>query len=405
MQRPPDPRSDASPKPVLFLHIPKTAGTSFLLTLQNVFGDAHVRRIRQVDDNIAATVDAIVADGLEGISCLAGHLPIHLFDTILDRFRPFTVLREPVGRVLSLYRFLRDGDPAVPRRLGLPPDFSLDAFLNWGHPEIYSQVNNGMVRMLCGDPQMVYPGNPLLWDISGHTDTLRQALRNLERIHFGLTEAMGTTLAVAQDAWGVPYALGEYHENSTVYDAAGEDIALIHRIIAMNTADLALYHRARALFQARLRAPGTMPIAGWDRLSVFAPRINQETVIGDIPGRSGFHEFEPDGLAWLHADRQAEIHFIATSDLMRLRLRAYCLIPHYPVGEIAISVNEVPLQTEVFHENEKWYWIETDHFETRDGVNRIAVRAPLFIPVTQLEPDSSDRRRLGIALSHLQIGP
>ena len=297
----------AGPKPVLFLHIPKTAGTSFVLMLHNTFGDTRVRRIRQVDDHISETVDHIVKAELSGLSCLTGHLPIYLFDDILDRFRPFTVLREPVARVLSLYRFLRDGDAAVPRRLGLRPDFSLEEFLNWGHPEVYSQVNNGMVRMLCGDPQMAYPPNPLLWDIGSHVETLQRALINLERIDFGLTEELPATLALARERWAVPYHLDEYRENTTTHSTTGDEAALIHRIIAMNTADLALYHQARAIFRSRrgpLLLPDATPRDDWNPLSVFAPDMNREIPVGDIPGRAGFHEFESDGLAWLHADQQ-----------------------------------------------------------------------------------------------------
>jgi Sulfotransferase family len=397
----------APPKPVLFLHIPKTAGTSLLLMCRNTFGDHRVRRIGQVDDNIHETLDHIVEVELSGISCLAGHLPIHLFDNILDRFHPFTVLREPVARVLSLYRFMRTGDVAVPQRLGLRPDFSLGEFLDWGHPEVYSQVNNGMVRMLCGDPGLVDPGNSLLCDIGDHVDTLQRALINLERIDFGLTEEMPATLALARARWGVPYSLGEYRENTTTH-GADDELALIHRIIVMNTADLVLYHKARAIFHTRVERqllPDAMARDRWNSLSVFAPDMNRETAIGDIPGRTGFHDFEPDGLAWLHAERRCEIHFVLGQDLVRLRLRIYCLTARYPAVEIAVSVNERRLQTQISFEGDKWCWLETEHFETRDGLNRIMVQAPLFIPVTELQPGSKDKRRLGIALSHVQIGP
>ena len=395
-------------KPVLFLHIPKTAGTSFILMLRNTFGDNRVRRIREVDDDISATVDHIVKAELSGLSCLTGHLPIHLFDDILDRFRPFTVLREPVARVLSLYRFLRSGDTAVPRRLGLRPDFSLEDFLNWGHPEVYSQVNNGMVRMLCGDAQMAYPRNPLLWDIGGQVETLQRALINLERIDFGLTEELPATLALARERWAVPYHLGEYRENTTTHSATGDEAALIHRIIAQNTADLALYHQARAIFHARSaprRLPGATPRGDSNPLSVFAPDINRETSIGDIPGRAGFHEFESDGLAWLHADQQTAIHFVLGQDLVRLRLRVYCITARYPAADIAVSVNQRPLRTQVSFEDEQWCWLETEHFETRERLNRVEIKAPLFIPVAELEPGSKDKRRLGIALADVQIGP
>src|SRR4051794_2276378 len=37
-------------KPLLFLHIPKTGGSSFLTVLGNVFGERRVRRLRRADE-------------------------------------------------------------------------------------------------------------------------------------------------------------------------------------------------------------------------------------------------------------------------------------------------------------------------------------------------------------------
>jgi hypothetical protein len=117
-------------KPLLFLHIPKTAGTSFLLVLKNTFGDSRVKRMHVIDAHIGTRLDHLIATELSHISCLVGHFPIHLFNTHLSRFRPFTLLREPVDRVLSLFRFLKTKNEGELRRLGLTPDFTLDQLLS-----------------------------------------------------------------------------------------------------------------------------------------------------------------------------------------------------------------------------------------------------------------------------------
>src|SRR5689334_20508411 len=108
-KRPANRQRTGTAKPVLFLHVPKTAGTSFLMMLRNTFGDSRVHRVQHLDEHIQTTVDQIVDNDLDKLSCLTGHLPIHLFEHTLDRFQPFTILREPVARILSLYRFLRAG--------------------------------------------------------------------------------------------------------------------------------------------------------------------------------------------------------------------------------------------------------------------------------------------------------
>ena len=46
-------------KPVLFLHIPKTGGSSFLTVLGNVFGERRVRRLRGADEMAQAQIDRL----------------------------------------------------------------------------------------------------------------------------------------------------------------------------------------------------------------------------------------------------------------------------------------------------------------------------------------------------------
>src|SRR3546814_18817104 len=82
-------------RPILFLHIPKTAGTSFLLTLKNVFGDDRVRRITVIDSGTSAVIEKIALKEMSQLSCLIGHLPVSDFSGHFDSFIVFTILRVP----------------------------------------------------------------------------------------------------------------------------------------------------------------------------------------------------------------------------------------------------------------------------------------------------------------------
>lgn len=295
-QQPANRDRGAPTRPVLFLHIPKTAGTSFLMMLRNTFADRRVHRVAQMDQHIQSTIDRIVDNDLDQISCLTGHLPMHLFGRHLDRFQPFTILREPVARILSLYRFLRDGSPAEVEQLGLRPNFELGELLESDKPELFGQVNNGMVRQLCGNARVNTSWVGAFWNGREDQDALRAAFANLGRMDFGLAEDMPATLELARACWAVPYELREYRENTTRPETSHELLEDIRDIIARNSLDLTLYRQAAVLFRERVRKQRqSPPVTNWNPAAVFVPPGGRATSIAEIPGRQGFHEYRVRG--------------------------------------------------------------------------------------------------------------
>src|SRR4030095_1721892 len=150
-------------KPVLFLHIPKTGGGSLLTVLGNVFGERRVRRLRGAAEMTQAQIDRIVSDEIQDIDCLVGHFPIHLFAKCLDTFRPFTILRDPVDRVMSLFRFLKRAPQSETERLELREGFGFDDFIESRLPENYAQTRNLMCRIVRGDAEMSDPLAAAFW--------------------------------------------------------------------------------------------------------------------------------------------------------------------------------------------------------------------------------------------------
>jgi hypothetical protein len=198
--------------------------------------------------------------------------------------------------------------------------------------------------------------------------------------------------------------LDEYRENATQPDSAGWDIAALHQIVTLNTMDLALYERARALFRQRVQAvPTAAADAGVNPLAVFAPPSNRKIAVGDIPGRQGFHKFESNGVAWLQADRTAGISFIGREGPMRLRLHVFSVIDDYPFADLVVRVNQQVVKYQILPEDRRWIWLESDYFEARKGPNQISIEAPLSVLVKTLNPQSLDKRRLGVALGHVVL--
>ncbi len=112
---------------VIFLHIPKTAGQSVHAALVNAFGSDAVCPARVNDQLRQYSITE-----LNRYQVFSGHLDWSLLDCIKGPKYVFTVLREPMDRILSFYFYLRDQGESLsaeerekPEKKGLKAAFEL----------------------------------------------------------------------------------------------------------------------------------------------------------------------------------------------------------------------------------------------------------------------------------------
>jgi hypothetical protein len=297
-------------RPHLFLHIPKTAGTSFLGALRNAHGDAQVLRLEGEIHDMCAGLDRMAQGGHPDISCVAGHLPMHLVTKAAGgdaarSFRVFTLLRHPVARVFSLFRFLHRAGEAELARMGLAPGFSFEEFIAAPSAEIFGQVNNGMTRVLCGIEQYWLAEYAEFWNAQPRWTVAQAAMAALEGMDFGLVEEMDASLLHLARHLGLP-PLDVGTDNSTNPDGIESDLGAIAAIVTRNQMDIALYEAATALFHRRIAMDGVVDDPVVADTSFMLP-ANQDVMLPHIPGRLGFYEAETTGFSWLRSDQPARI--------------------------------------------------------------------------------------------------
>ena len=92
----------------IFLHIPKTGG----ITLYNIIARQYPKQgICNVRFDIPESFDTFFAlsdTQRAEIRCLTGHFPFGMHQYLPGPFTYFTVLRDPIGRFLSEYKYLKD---------------------------------------------------------------------------------------------------------------------------------------------------------------------------------------------------------------------------------------------------------------------------------------------------------
>ncbi len=235
---------DSRAEPLLvFIHLRKTAGTTIAYVMRRQF-----RRGRAMDLNAPSieaanqTWNAMPAARRERIKCVRGHLP---FAPDLFAPRPitcFTILRDPVERVVSEYYFNLH-DPTTRFHAALVRErITLDQFVS---SERFAEVHNTQTRMLGGAKAGLSPG-----------ELLELAKANLrERIAMvGISERFDETLLLCRAVLGwrwLIYRRINVNRRRPAFSAiAPATRATIERL---NSLDRELYQYACARFEELLQ--------------------------------------------------------------------------------------------------------------------------------------------------------
>jgi hypothetical protein len=248
------------PELLVFVHIPKTAGSTFRGVLNANEPGARSRALPNVykggggiDRGVVKRLRKGEGRDLGGVALVRGHVPLGIREYLPNylpkqrRLACFTFLREPADRMLSHYYAIRDRhegreEPGRYAEASLPPGATLDDALEAGLVH-----DNLQTRMLCGDPE---PFGEVTEEM------LDRAKRNLseELVFFGLTERFDESLVLAKRRLGLRVILYRQSGRVNPERPRGKEIPAELRRAAerLNRYDSELYRHASELFDSAL---------------------------------------------------------------------------------------------------------------------------------------------------------
>jgi len=233
--------------PYVFLHIPKTAGTTLNSVLDKNFDPDRVLDVYTREQQ--AALGELTYEELEGYDLIRGHLFVYDYAQLLDgpvRFKVFTFLRDPIERVVSEYSFLKNWPKSQLYDYLNRNNVSLAQYVSSQEGVLRQRGCNCMVNSLSGSGAAnLDEGLELAWH---HVKDRFMAFGILERFDESLL-----LLRRAMDLQSTFYVrqnVRSANEGLTVTPAEYE------LICEHNRYDLLLYERAQAEFSRRVEALG-----------------------------------------------------------------------------------------------------------------------------------------------------
>lgn len=244
-------------QPVIFLHIPKTAGTTLSHIIERQYSSEHIVSFGSDTHKSIQKFKSLSRKRRARIRMLKGHMGFGLhkyFPNNANRSPAvyFTLMRNPVERVISHYHHVLQYPTHYLYTYTNNGLLDLDSFLK---TKIPLMLDNGQTRLISGVWENVPFG-------ACDADILAIAKKNLHE-HFallGLTERFDETLCLLRIVLGWSHDIAYVRTNVATQRPRPEEVSAETRatIIECNQLDIALYKYATQLFEDKVQQYGSV---------------------------------------------------------------------------------------------------------------------------------------------------
>jgi hypothetical protein len=236
---------------LIFIHIPKTAGTSLRLVAEQHYGTGRILSV--YGDAIPRAKEYVARQNLNNIALIRGHIAYGVHEVIDQSCEYITILRHPLDRLASLYLYIRKD-----RMHFAYENVRHMTFKQFVFSGVTAETDNGQVRQLAGleefqqRPYAKYEAIPFG---QCRQDALTVARTNVRR-HFpvvGVQEHFDEFLDQLHRkyAWQVPGTTPRANTTKSKQLVESLDAATVKDVLTFNHLDLSLWAFALERLGAR----------------------------------------------------------------------------------------------------------------------------------------------------------
>lgn len=401
-------------RPLCYVHIPKTAGTTFSGIIEHIYGSGEI-----CPDHFTDQLRRIPDETLNEFYYIGAHMNGSIEDRLNRAPYFLTFLRDPVERLLSVHGFTRN----CPTR-HWPHDLPVEQFFD--DPRFYWLTRNSQTNYLGTKGPL--PGQTresrLQFDYTAAThETYDRARKFLDRCVFvGLQECFEESMHLLCLRMGWPPIESFERRNPTAQRNRASELSqdFLEQIKEANKFDFDLHEHAKAIFKKQVEDSGAREAS---ELPAIVERKYRLVFREQFPPRPEYHydmKHALPGSGW-HAAEIHEIHgnFRWTSDRARVDLplaasKGMRLVVHVigAMSEESLATLRFSLNGQPIEMTSRPGSSDSAIYETKLDSSVIELNYPtkleIFVDHTVTPAEQAmgeDTRKLGVAICSIKVIP